>query len=434
MPRLEDPYEHPHSHRTATVPKTTPSYTSITPSEQAPDEAIQPPLRWFRRDDLVRKCTVTNTAFACLTGFDTELEPIDESLNDTQKETLLKQFSYVKAYVDQINRQVNLDAVLFITQIKRSIYGKAGFEIVTDKKGNPTRLISLQSSRLKPEIDKTWKLTGFNYEGKPNRYTPEELLYFVNLQLENDYIGISDIEPIMSQCESRHQLIKSDFPKITKRLWAPYGVHQIDGAGLTDQEETEIMNNIAQKTEAGEILVVNTGITSTVVDLHINIDGLINLKTNLEQDIISNYGTPRFLLNRPTENRATAYTEYEAYISGHINMIQRSLKRDLEAQWYPILVKQALKQNGYSGPVPVKISHSWRTIRVSDVYQMAGAVAALYNNGLGILADHPEVGWELMGFDPKILVQDNTPQQPQNQQQAPRTEQQEQEETVMQNE
>jgi len=427
MPRLEDPYEHPHSHRTATVPKTTPSYTSITPSEKSPDEAINPPaLRWFRRDDLVRKCEVINAAFATFAaGFDTVLDPIDENISEQEKEQLQKEYADVKAFVDGINRRVNLDNILFIAQIKRSLFGKCGFEIVTDGGNAPARLISLVSDWLKPQVNKEWMLTGYKYESTPEiLYKPEEILYFVNLQLESDYEGVSDVEPIFSQCDERHQLIKTDFKKVVKRLWAPYSVHQVNGEGLTDQEETEIMNNIAQKTEAGEILVTNTPITSTIVDIRPNIADLIALKQNLEQDIISNFGTPRFLLNRPTENRATAYTEFEAYIEGPIKTIQRYFKRELEAQWYPALVKLALKLRKETR-VPVKISHHWRKIRTADIYQMAVAANQLYNNGLGILGDHPEVAVEMVGIDPKILQDNSAPKR-----EAPKTEEQKKEEKV----
>jgi hypothetical protein len=37
--------------------------------------------------------------------------------------------------VDDVNRLVNLDQALFVAQVKRSIYGKAGFEIVKDGNG-----------------------------------------------------------------------------------------------------------------------------------------------------------------------------------------------------------------------------------------------------------------------------------------------------------
>ena len=215
-------------------------------------------------------------------------------------------------------------------------------------------------------------------------YLPEEVLFFTNLQLENDYVGVSDVEPVFNQCSSRRALIKTDFPKIVKRLWAPYSVHQADTSMMSDAEENAFLDDLAAKAKAGENIVINKSVTSNVVDMHIDFAGLLALKASLELDIISNFGTPRFLLNRPTENRATAYTEFEAYVAGPISMIQRDLKREVEAQWYPKLVKLALKLKSITGDVPVKISHVWRTIRVSDVYAMATAAAALYSNGLGL--------------------------------------------------
>lgn len=405
---------------------------NITPASTLPDEAIKPEaLRWFRRDDLVRKCIVINAAFATLSaGFDTELEAVDNSLSDDEKKAVSEQFNYVKAYVDQVNRQVNLDKNLFIAQVKRSIFGQAAFEIVFDKKNTPSWLLSLQSDKLKPKVNSEWKLDYLEYSaGKVMSYSPEELLFFTNLQLENDYIGLSDVEPIFSQCASRRQLIKIDFPKITKRLWAPYSTHQVDTSLLASVDERQrFMDDLAAKAQSGESLIVNQAITSNVVDMHVDFTGLLAFKASLEQDIISNFGTPRFLLNRPTENRATSYTEFEAYIMGPIATIQRDLKRELEAQWYPRLVLNALKLNGYVGAVPVKVSQTWRTIRVSDIYQMALAASQLYGNGLGLLGEHPEIGYEMMGFDSKVL--ETSPES--TVKEAPKTEDQKTTETVTQ--
>ena len=75
----------------------------------------------------------------------------------------------------------------------------------------------------------------------------------------------------------------------------------------------------------------------------------------------------------------------------------------LKLKWYPKLVKLALKLKGITGDVPVKISHVWRTIRVSDVYAMATAAAALYSNGLGLIGEHPEIGFDMMNLGQKLL-------------------------------
>jgi hypothetical protein len=428
-PQIDSYYEHPTHTAGVTIPKARSNTNRVTPTEQQPDHTIRPEaLRWFRRDDKVRKCIVLNAAFATFAaGFDTELQPIDETLTEEQKTKLLNEFAYVKAYVDGINRKVNLDRILFIAQIKRSIYGKAAFEIVTDKKDNPEWLLSLQSDKLEPEHNKNWKLTGFKYNINNVNYKPEELLYFVNLGLENDHQGISDIEPIFSQCQSRHDLIKKDIPKITRRLWAPYTVSEANTEGMEDNDEDNFLDELTKMGQGGESYAVNREVKVTVVDMRPDIMGLIALKKDLEQDIISQFGTPRFLLNLPTENRATAYAEFTAYITGPEANIQRDLKRDFEAQWYSMLVKLALKQKKYTGPVPVKISHKWRMVKSQDFVELANAVNALYNNGLGILGDHPELAFEMMGWDKSLLEPKLTPQQ---KQEVPKSEEQKKEETV----
>ena len=96
----------------------------------------------FRRDELVRKCITTNAYYATMTkGFETVLE--GENPED---------YEYVKQRIDSLNKKHNLDQVLYVAQINRSIHGVAAFEIVT---GNayPERLIPLRGDQLKPEID-----------------------------------------------------------------------------------------------------------------------------------------------------------------------------------------------------------------------------------------------------------------------------------------
>ncbi|MBS7615535.1 hypothetical protein KEJ18_07415 [Candidatus Bathyarchaeota archaeon] len=138
--------------------------------------------RWFRQDELVRMCLVTNAFFTCLTkGFETVLEPLDQSLSGQERERLLEEYAYVKSKVDEVNKRVNMEWTLFAAQIKRSIYGKAGFEIVIDPDDLlPRRLIPLKSAVLKPQVTKDWKLKGFEYEEKDGFYEPEKVIYFTN--------------------------------------------------------------------------------------------------------------------------------------------------------------------------------------------------------------------------------------------------------------
>jgi len=104
-------------------------------------------------------------------GFETVLEPAEpQRLSEQEKERLLKDYAYVKSETDELNKEVNLDQTLFISQVKRSIYGKCGFEIVVDEDLVPERLLPLESTSLKPKLNDSWELTGFEYKGKSDFY------------------------------------------------------------------------------------------------------------------------------------------------------------------------------------------------------------------------------------------------------------------------
>lgn len=375
-----------------------------------PDEAIKPAeYRWFRRDELVRRCIIINAAYACFAaGFETKLEPVDKDLSEKQKEELLTKYAYIKTYVDQVNKQINLDNKLFIATVKRSLYGKAAFEVVYDSKKEPIWLLSLNSNKLKAKIsEKTWALVGFTYEGRERiEYKPEEVLFFVNLQLEDDeesYEGLSDVEPILSVCEDRYTLLKVDFKKIIRRLWAPYALLSVDTEEMSEAEEDKFMEHAVDKVRAGESLLFNKSVTGQVVDLKINLEGLVRILDKLEEIIVRNFGTPRFLINKTPENRATAFVEFEAYIQGPIHNIQRYFKREIERQLYDRLVKVALKEKNHVGPAPVEVKHEWNTIRSSDFNELISGANLLYDKGVGLLGDYPELLFDMLGLDKQAL-------------------------------
>ncbi len=357
--------------------------------------------RWFRQDELVRKCVVTNAYFATMTaGFETVLEAdSDVDLGD---------FSFVKEGVDEFNRRVNMDLTLFVAQVKRSVHGRAGFEVVLDADGEPAWLLSLQSTRLRPNLEEGWRLTGFRYEGRDGFYEPGDLLYFVNLPLEADRDGLSDVEPIRDVCRARHDLLREDFPEIVRTIWAPYTILQADTSGLSREEADEAVRELAAVARVGKSIAVNESVTPTVVDMTPDIRGLSELLDRLDQSIIGCFGTPRFILGRPVENRATAYAELEAYVRGPVAHVQRYLKRELEAQWYDRWTRKLLADEGFNVPegeeAPVAVKHRWKPVRTSDTYEMAKAVAVLHGRGEGPLGERLERAWEMMGWDPAVLV------------------------------
>ena len=82
-----------------------------TPTTNTYYEGMTQDYRWFRQDELVRKCLVTNTYFATMTaGFETILEPNQEDID-------IENYNFVKEGIDAINKRVNLDLTLFVAPL-----------------------------------------------------------------------------------------------------------------------------------------------------------------------------------------------------------------------------------------------------------------------------------------------------------------------------
>lgn len=350
--------------------------------------------RWFRQSELVRKCTVSNAYFAAMSaGFETELQGLTPDDDLTKHEEL-------KRKIDAINKRVNLDRILFVAQMKRSIYGKVGFEIVLDDVDSlPAWLLPLDSTKLEPKLDKNWKIEHFKYTPltNPPFYTPEKVLYFRNLGLEADWEGLSDVEPIQDVCNSRHELLGENFSEIVRTLWAPYVILQADTSGLSEEDAKKKLEALLPALKSGKSIVVTETVDAKIVNLTPDMDGLTKLLEQLKQAIIANYGTPRFLLGEPIENRATAYAEFEAYILGPITHIQRYFKREIERNWYDPMTRKILNLTD-DAPLPVMVKHNWNVIRISDIFEMAKAVAVLYSRGEGIIGRIPEVGYDMLNL------------------------------------
>lgn len=361
-------------------------------------EWLEGDYRWFRQDELVHRCILVNAFFSTMaSGFDTVLEASRPGVD-------VADYRFVKERIDEFNRRVNLDLALFIAQVKRSIYGRAGFEIVLRADGSPSRLLPLRSESLRPRLDESWNLIGFDYQGRGGFYTPDEVLYFVNLPLEADMIGVSDIEPIRAVCRARHELLREDFPEIIRSLWAPYIILRADTRGLAADEVDRALEELVEVLKAGKSIVVNESVEAQVVPLSPDIKGLVELLDRLDQAIIANFAVPRLLLGRPVENRATAYAELEAYINGPIAHIRRYLKREVERQWYQRWTRWILSERGLDAESPpVMVKHRWRPLRLRDLYEMMRGISLLWGRGEGPLAGRLEKVWELLGWDPSEL-------------------------------
>jgi len=190
--------------KAAARPKAKRAYSYTTGTSY---QGMSQDYRWFRQDELTRRCIATNALFATAGGFETTLEAESP-----------EEYASIKEAVDDANKRVNLDKLLHDAQVKRSIHGRAAYEIVKNSRGLPQRLIPLSSTQIRPDLDEQWNHTGFTYQGQRGFYKPDEVLYLTNLDLEADYMGLSDVEPVRAVLDARHCILRENLPDIVDSL------------------------------------------------------------------------------------------------------------------------------------------------------------------------------------------------------------------------
>ena len=372
--------------------------------------------REYCRNFLVRGAIDARAFWATKEGFETVIEDVVPGKISEEKKVELK------AYVDRINGDVKLDNRLRLALVKAPIWGKAGFEIEFQKKdapwiaGNqPVRLNSLKSTLLAPKVDPdAWKLTSFEYNGKPDFYKPEEVLFFVRSEIDDDWQGRSDIEPILVESILDDRIIREDLMEACTTLWAGIAVHQLNlekaaKAGITTDEDVDkLMEDYRQQLRPGKHVITDDLWDIQVHDLKPDLGQLLAVSDKLERRILGSFKVPRFLLNIEAElNRATAEKELEGFIEGPVTDDQRWLKRIIETQWYDRLARQFLQLKP-EDPLPVRVVHRWRQIRTEDWLNLLDEAIKGYGEGRGPLS-LPKF-YELMRdgrattFDPKEVA------------------------------
>jgi hypothetical protein len=329
-------------------------------------------MKAYEEDELIKSCINLIAQFVTAAGFETKVEPED-----------VEKAAELKAYIDQINAQVNLDNIIRIAIINAQIFGKAAFEIVYDKNKEPEMLIPLDPTQITPNISEDWRLQGFDYEGEELAYTPEQILYFAYNCLSGDLEGLSAIKPIYNAFEARRMILTEALKEACIVLWAGIGIHRLDTSGVdwTKEQIEQIIRQHISQIKPGKHIATTARWDIQIVDLKPNIENLIASLEYLDQTIIANFQVPRFLLGREKEvNRATAYAELEAFIKGPIQEAQRWIKRELEAQWYNRLAKKF-----FDAKLAVKVKHVWKAMQTSDFIELIRSVAEAYARGEGFL-------------------------------------------------
>jgi len=376
--------------------------------------------REYRRNFLVRGAINALAYWTTKEGFETIIEtPDGKDATETNSE--------LKAHIDRINAHVNLDWKLQVAIIKAKIHGKAGFEIERDRKGQPLRLLALDSTALEPLVDSNWQLKGFSYQGRGTLqdpfYLPEEVLYITNSELEDDWQGFSDIEPILKEAQLDDKILREDLTEAATTMWAGVVLWMLDvdklPEGTTESEIQEIINDHIASIRPGASIATDNRWIAQPVDINPDLEKLLRVQESMERRILGNFGVPGFLLNverRSGWNRATAYTELEAFVDGPITNIQRWLKRKIEDQWYNRLTREYLERNGNltrNQPLPVLVKHRWKEIRTADWFQLFETVADAYAEGTGFI--DRKKATEIMrdgkstSFNPEEIAKDATP-------------------------
>lgn len=382
---------------------------------------LVPEKKAFLQDAMLKRCVVALASYATLTnGFDTVIEPPLPFETEEEQKQFEAKYAAVKAYCDSANKRVNMEDITYSCCIKLALYGKAANEIVKEiKTQKVVELIKLpvynnKTDGVQPKLAAKNKLKGYVLRVKDDKflgpkkeinYTPEKVLYFVNNDVDGDWQGISDVQELIATCLNRAAL-ERETPQILKRIHDPYVVASVDTSandyqtGTAEDQKKRLqqhLQGLLDGIDSGGNVVTNNKVDAKFMQLTINLSHLVEFENKTEDKIIAHFGIPRFLVNRPNVNRATADTEFKAFVSGTVAAKQRYIKRVLERDWYDMLTRQFLGLTS-DAPLPVKIKHVWRQSEVGDFKEKVDAAVALFDNGVGLLGDNPELALQLSGI------------------------------------
>jgi hypothetical protein len=382
---------------------------------------------WWRKDPLVRRCINLRATWATKAGFETILEPTIDIPKD-QWEEYLKPYLELKTYIDQCNKKVNLDKRLRNWLIKAKRDGKAVYQIVwTGEKdattnqptGDPKALIPLRADRVEPCLDDDWTFLGIKYKGvgsrKQPKYTANELIYICNDDVEEDYVGVSDVEPILPDLYTRDKIRNEDMPEAVTTLWAPVAIWRINREslpiGMSDADVGILLAAHIAAIKPGKHIATTTQFDPpTIVNINPDLTKMVEVKRDLAREIIQNFEVPRFIVSYEEDvNRATSGNVIKAFVDGPVTDDQRSQKRDIEAQWYDKLTRIWLTRKNLlkEDKPPVKVIHQANILNFTDFMDLMKTTAIAYNGGMGFV--DMEKAYEIMQrgalteFDPKEL-------------------------------
>lgn len=361
---------------------------------------------YYKSTGSLRKCINLTAMLSTRAGFETTISCLDKD-DDPAKPEYLE----AKRKIDELNRKVNMDHVLMVTQIKRYLYGNAGWEIVPDTTNSLIMALQpLKSSYIVPRVNDAGFFTGIDYYPSTNKgFTKDKILYFTLDTLDSDKNSMRGLSIIRS-LERNIKIVKNlerDLLYAARSLWAPIVIYNADTRGLTPSEKEALFTQLQTDLKPGAVVVCNRPVVPTVVQYNPDLNNLIRAIEKQDEEIIGSFGIPKALLSREkTTARATLEFSIRAFYESTIAGDQAYLKRQLEGQWYDPLVKRMKLDD------KIRIRHEWRPI-LDPQSELVVALVRAYEAGvIGGTEFFRRLGWEIDRVEEEV---DETPKKPKTQ-------------------
>ena len=267
-------------------------------------------------------------------------EYADEDQQKQSLEAITNNPTY-QAYVyhlDCINRDVNFDYFLSAGLAQTEVFGRAMIIIQDDPDTDlPIALKLVSSMRLgRVFVDElTWKVVAveyLDYAGLQSIIPAQKMIYLRNDDFAvspNVYgFGYSTLEPILSIAETNRQLWDVAIKEINKSEWAPYFMIKMN------TKRKSQMQKVADGLKPGLPFIHNMDITPSTIEMHHDLEKILQEIDVNERTIATTIGVPTFLMGREdVTNRATTATIIDAWSKSKLEKKRTWLRNNLEPQW-----------------------------------------------------------------------------------------------------
>lgn len=362
-------------------------------------------LKQYRSDNLVQRCADIRSSWCTRAGYDIVLEPTQQIDDPVERENFLKKYSGLKTYLELCSKQVGLSNVLKNQRLLSLLNGYACAQIVWNNKnttrlriGDPKMIVQLRPDFVAPLIAADREFKGISYKGQGDlanpAYVASELLYFTNKDFFGDKVGISEIESILWIIDARARILQDDLPEAVTAQWCATILWFLDREKLppdikNDPEavRTLIRAHINAVKKPAKHIVSTTQFERppTVVATNPNLDMLLNVKRELDREIMRKFEVPRFLAAAEEEvNKATALPVISSFIEGTVTDDQAWQKDFVEAQWFDPLSDRWLIANGEMQKdeiPPIQARYEPRELRYEDWLALMHEISIAKNAG-----------------------------------------------------